>query len=286
MTPEGDPLAELGDDTRALRVPLLAQPTFARHIRRRRSDCSSRNSMGGSWTPGLPTNPCVNVSPTTGTAGTAGTDIASYDAAARDYLLMLPLADGTLVLAATDLTNHLACAHLTQQRLAIARGERAKPRPADDPHAELIRERGERHEAEQLARLSQECGGHVDLSTDKSHPFHATSSRRAAAATAAAMRDGAPLIYQAQFFDGRWQGRADFLRRVETPSQLGAHAYEVLDTKLARQIKPSVVHQLSLYNRLLAEIQGFEPDATRTSSSATATSRRSICRATRRFIDA
>ena len=28
------------------------------------------------------------------------------------------------------------------------------------------------------------------------------------------MRDGAPLIYQAQFFDGHWQGRADFLRRV------------------------------------------------------------------------
>ena len=40
---------------------------------------------------------------------------------------MLRLADGTLVLAATDLTNHLACAHLTQQRLAVARGERASP---------------------------------------------------------------------------------------------------------------------------------------------------------------
>ena len=61
---------------------------------------------------------------------------------------MLSLADGSLVLAATDLTNHLACAHLTQQRLAIARGERAKPRPADDPHAELVRDRGEAHERE------------------------------------------------------------------------------------------------------------------------------------------
>ena len=78
---------------------------------------------------------------------------------------MLALADGTLVLAATDLTNHLACAHLTQQRLGIVRCERTKPRPADDPHAELIRERGGRHEAEQLARMSQECGGHVDLSS-------------------------------------------------------------------------------------------------------------------------
>ena len=95
---------------------------------------------------------------------------------------MFRLADGTLVLAATDLTNHLACEHLTQQRLAIARGERAKPRPADDPHAELVRERGERHEAEQLARLSAECGGHVDLSTD-AIPYTREELEAAAAAT-------------------------------------------------------------------------------------------------------
>jgi len=171
---------------------------------------------------------------------------------------MLALADGTLVLAATDLTNYLACAHLTQQRLGVIRGERFKPRPADDPHADLIRERGERHEAVQLVRLSQECGGHVDLSTANT-PFSRELLERAAGVTASAMRDGAPLIYQAQFFDGRWQGRADFLRRIKTPSRLGAHAYEVLDTKLAKQIKPTVVHQLSLYNRMLAEIQEVEP---------------------------
>ena len=39
------------------------------------------------------------------------------------------------------------------------------------------------------------------------------------------------------------------------------HAYEVLDTKLARQVKPHVVHQLSLYSRLLAEVQGFDAGA-------------------------
>ena len=81
----------------------------------------------------------------------------------------------------------------------------------------------------------------------------------AAAETEAAMRSGVPLIYQAAFFDGRWQGRTDFLRRIGTPSTLGGYAYEVLDTKLARQVKPAVVHQLCLYNRLLAERQGHEP---------------------------
>src|SRR3954447_2883930 len=100
--------------------------------------------------------------------------------------LMFALADGTLVLAATDLTNHLACAHLTQQRLGVVRGERTKPRPVDDPHAELVRDRGERHEDEQLARLSAECGGHVDLSTETA-PYTREALEAAAAATAAAM---------------------------------------------------------------------------------------------------
>lgn len=171
---------------------------------------------------------------------------------------MLRLDDGSLVLAATDLTNHLACPHLTQQRLAIARGERGKPRPADDPHADLIRARGDRHEQEQLERLAAECGGYVDLSTEEGL-YTRAGLETAAAKTLDAMASGAPLIFQAQFFDGRWQGRADFLRRIQTASQLGAYAYEVLDTKLARQVKPHVVHQLSLYNRLLGALQGFEP---------------------------
>lgn len=171
---------------------------------------------------------------------------------------MLRLADGSLVLAATDLTNHLACAHLAQQHLAIARGERGRPRPVDDPHAKLAADHGEAHEAAVLERLSAECGGHVDLSSDR-WPRTREDLKAAAAATAEAMRGGAPLIYQAHFFDGRWQGRTDFLRRVPIGSRLGDHAYEVLDTKLARQVKPQVIHQLSLYNRLLAEVQGFEP---------------------------
>lgn len=172
---------------------------------------------------------------------------------------MIGLADGTLVLAATDITEHLACAHLTAQRVGIARGTRPRPRPVDDPHADLARERGERHETEQLERLSLEAGGHVDLSSD-GPPASARDLARAAAATVDAMRAGAPLIYQAQLFDGRWQGRADFLRRIDAPSQLGSHAYEVLDTKLARQVTPAVVHQLSLYSRMLAGIQGGRPE--------------------------
>jgi uncharacterized protein len=170
---------------------------------------------------------------------------------------VLRLADGDVVLAATDLSGMLSCQHLTQQRLGIVRGERGKPRPVDDPHAQLIRDRGDVHEQEQLERLSLECGGHVDLSVGEI-PLTREALEAAAAQTVQAMRQGAPLIYQALLFDDRWQGRADFLRQVPVPSDLGPYSYEVLDTKLARGLQPLVVHQLSLYNRLIGQIQGVE----------------------------
>jgi uncharacterized protein len=42
------------------------------------------------------------------------------------------------------------------------------------------------------------------------------------------MRGGADVIYQATLGSDRWHGRADFLKRIERPSQLGAWSYEVL----------------------------------------------------------
>ncbi len=172
---------------------------------------------------------------------------------------MLKLDDGTLVLAATDLTSHLACSHLTQQRLAIARDERGKPRPVDDPHADLIRSRGEEHELNVLSKLTAEQDGWVDLSSEVS-PRTRTELEGAAAKAMEAMHAGASLIYQPVLFDGRWQGRADFLRRVPVASKLGAWSYEVLDTKLARHAKPEYVHQLSIYSKLVGLVQGRAPD--------------------------
>ena len=172
---------------------------------------------------------------------------------------MFLLDDQSLILSATDLTNHLACGHLTQERLAIARNERAKPKPADDPHGDLIRKRGDEHEAEQLAVLVAEADGeHVDLTTSWDDPdaFTRAGMEAATNSTLEAMRDGVALISQPTLFDGQWQGRPDVLRRVDVPSDLGAHSYEVLDMKLARQVKPRVVHQLCLYDRLVAGLQG------------------------------
>jgi hypothetical protein len=67
---------------------------------------------------------------------------------------MLELSDGYLLLSASDLTGCPACEHLTQQQLAIAGRQCRRRRPADHPHALLIRDSGDGFERMQLERLS------------------------------------------------------------------------------------------------------------------------------------
>lgn len=192
---------------------------------------------------------------------------------------MQQLSDGQLVLSATDLTNHLACPHLTQSRLGMVRGERPWAQKSSSAHAHLLRDRGDRHERDELARLEREVGEPaVDLSRKRpigpdGKPLPVTREwlEAGAAATEGAMRAGHRLIFQASFFDGRWQGLTDFLRRVDADdapdestrhlieeSKFDGYAYEVLDTKLSRRAKPAMVHQLELYSRLLGRVQGVE----------------------------
>ena len=75
------------------------------------------------------------------------------------------------------------------------------------------------------------------------------------------MREGKDVIYQASLRDGVLIGHADFLRRVERPSNLGTYGYEVLDTKLARSARAKFVVQVAFYSMLLAKAQGTDPVA-------------------------
>lgn len=172
----------------------------------------------------------------------------------------MQLLDGdALILSASDLASHLACPHLVQQKLAAVHGRRGKLPAGTDPHAALIRARGEAHEAEQLAKLRADAQRFVDLSTLAPAVDRATLEA-GVTATREAMQDGAALIYQAPLFDGRRRGIADFLRRIPGESTFGQYAYEVVDVKLARQVKPHFVHQLCLYSELLGEMQGVVPE--------------------------
>ena len=160
----------------------------------------------------------------------------------------------SLLHSASDLNAFLGCAHAAALNLRKLRDPASLPDKAvDDEGAALIQEAGHAHEAVYLAQL-KEAGDVAEVATFG-------SLERRAAATEAAMRAGASVIYQAAFLGAPWHGFADFLRRVETPSALGAWSYEAVDTKLARTAKPSHVLQLGLYSDLIAEVQGVRPHA-------------------------
>ena len=157
--------------------------------------------------------------------------------------------DQDLTLAASDLSAHLGCHHLTHLNLCAAKGERTRPY-YDDPTLQLLREKGIEHEAQYLAHLRARSLSVTEL------PEHTAS----AADALAAMRTGVDVICQATLEDGRFRGRADFLLKTPGASDLGDFHYEVVDTKLARETRAGTVLQLCLYAELVGHMQGRRPD--------------------------
>ncbi len=171
----------------------------------------------------------------------------------------MQLIDGMPVFAATDLVGFLWCEHLTQLGRAALAGLVRKP-VRDDPELELIRKRGFRHEHRYLDDLRQQGRQVTEIQPDGYEADQRSRLEAAAAETRAAIVRGDEVIYQATFFDGRWRGHADFLKRVDRQSALGAWSYEVADTKLARAAKAGALVQVCSYAEMLAEIQGVEPE--------------------------
>ena len=161
---------------------------------------------------------------------------------------------GHLTLSPSDLNDYVECAHLTTLALEVAKGSRARPHVADE-QAELLRRKGEEHERAHLERLRAEGRAIVEIELGEPWDFEAAAAR-----TAQAMRDGAEVITQATFVDGRWRGRADFLLKVDRQTKLGAWGYEPLDAKLARAEKPTYVLQLCFYSDGIAAVQGSPPE--------------------------
>ena len=152
--------------------------------------------------------------------------------------------DGARVFSPSDLNAFLACPHLTSLELAVARGGLERPfRP--NPYGDLIRRKGDEHEAAYLASLGEGVATIPDP--------HEVGWDHAAAATEQAIRDHPPVIYQAALVDQDWHGLADFLELQPVGT------YEVVDTKLARRAKPAHLLQLCFYTEQVARIQGSWP---------------------------
>jgi predicted RecB family nuclease len=163
------------------------------------------------------------------------------------------LATRTVRLAATDLSNHLACRHLTTLDLQVAREERKAPEWAD-PHTAVLRELGERHEAAYLQYLAR------DKNLEVVNLGDLRDESLLIAKTLELMVRGAEVIAQGALGDGPWFGRPDVLLRVGGPGR-ERHgkwdwSYEVVDTKLARETKAATILQISLYSELLEKAQG------------------------------
>lgn len=155
-----------------------------------------------------------------------------------------------LNLSARDLVGHLNCRFLTKLDLSVANGELAKPK-VWDPLLEALAERGSQHERGFIDSLQAE-GFAVTVIDDAGVDDVAVTQTRQA------MERGDAVIVQGALKVGRWTGRADILKRVETPSRLGPWSYEVTDAKLARETKANTVLQICLYSDLVSEMQGAE----------------------------
>ena len=142
-------------------------------------------------------------------------------------------ANRQLSFSPSDVTAYLECEHLTQLELAVARHELERPTD-ENPQADLVKRKGDEHEAAYLARLIADGRDIVTIPND-------WDLDAAARATEEALRAGADVIYQACFVDGDWRGFADFVERQANGR------YEVVDTKLARHSKPAYVLQLCFY---------------------------------------
>jgi uncharacterized protein len=156
-------------------------------------------------------------------------------------------------LSTTDLSNHLACHHLTSLDLRVALGERKAPAWAD-PHTAVIRERGLRHEAAYLKHLAdQEKLTVTNLGEIK-------GEQKLLDETLRLMDAGTEVIAQGALADAVWFGRPDVLRKVNQPSAKWPWAYQVADTKLSRETKAATILQLSTYSELLEQVQGTPPE--------------------------
>ncbi len=155
-----------------------------------------------------------------------------------------------LVFSATDLANHLGCKHLTLLNKLNAEGS-LETIFRSDPILDVLIERGLKHEDEYIQHLKKS-----GLSVVEIREF---SGAAGIEKTRDAMTAGADVIVQAALQRGQWGGRADFLIKVDSPSELGDWSYEVTDAKLSQNTRAGTILQLCLYSEIVSGIQGTMP---------------------------
>ena len=157
-----------------------------------------------------------------------------------------------IIYSPSDLSSHGSCKHLTQLNKQHVRGEIADPEIYTNKVIIMLQEKGVEFEESHLQELKNQGKTIAEINTKDPH-----SEKR----TIDAMKAGVDVIYQARLKEeGKWSGWADFLMKVERPSNLGGWSYEVWDTKLANETKAGTILQIGLYSERVAQIQGITPE--------------------------
>jgi uncharacterized protein len=152
---------------------------------------------------------------------------------------------GKLVFSATDLAVASECQWAQVRRIDKALGHDITIPEDDDGMLDRAGELGDVHELRKLEEYRKQFPGAV---VEIERPDYKDSSKliepqmvELSAKTLEALKSKAPVVFQATFFDGEFQGFADFL--ILTPEG----EYAVYDTKLARKAKITALIQLAAY---------------------------------------
>ncbi|MEO0023869.1 MAG: hypothetical protein RL196_310 [Actinomycetota bacterium] len=159
--------------------------------------------------------------------------------------------NGKLVFSASDLANASECLWAQVRRIDKALGFEIEVPKDNDSMLARAGALGDVHEQKQLERYREEFGDGV---VEIARPDYKNQSKsiedqmlQLNAQTLAALEQKNPVVFQATFFDGEFQGFADFL--VLTPEG----EYAVYDTKLARKAKITALIQLAAYAHQLQQ---------------------------------
>ncbi len=154
------------------------------------------------------------------------------------------LAGDSIIYSASDLASAARCEYalLREFDAKLGWGQRVS---VTDELLERTASLGDEHERRRLDQLRDEHGGGVAV-IGRPVPFTLENVTAAADQTRRVIDRGAPVVYQAAMFDGRFVGFADFLVCRDGK-------YQVSDTKLARSAKVTALLQIAAYADTLSQ---------------------------------
>ncbi|EUA50200.1 recB nuclease, TM0106 family domain protein [Mycobacterium xenopi 3993] len=150
--------------------------------------------------------------------------------------------DDTVIYSASDLVAACRCEYALLRVFDANLGRGPAVAVEDDDLLARAAALGDEHERRRLDQFREQFGTVVVIGRP---PYTVAGLTAAAEATRRAIADGAPVVYQATVFDGRFAGFVDFLIR-------DGDRYRVTDTKLARSAQVKALLQLTAYAHGLA----------------------------------